>query len=207
VTKSVRNYTLFVALVLVCIGGAMGLKFAPAAFRLRDTVMRRREQAAIIRRPSPGALRDPRLAPAKSDRHGGLVNLAPLATVTASSIVSSSNAEPMGAGVADGTVDASEWVTSAEAQGAWIELRWDRPVSVAEVELHDRRSLLENILGGTLLFDDGSMIPVPALPPDGTPWSIHFPPKTVQWIRFRIDSAQGKNEGLAEIMVYGKQNP
>jgi hypothetical protein len=80
-------------------------------------------------------------------------------------------------------------------------------VSVAEVELYDRQSLLENILGGMLLFDDGSMIPVPALPPDGTPWGVHFPPKTAQWIRFRIDSAQGKNEGLAEIVVYGKQNP
>jgi hypothetical protein len=40
--------------------------------------------------------------------------------------------------------------------------------------------------------------------PDGTPWGIHFPTKTVQWIRFRIDSAQGKNEGLAEIMIYGE---
>jgi hypothetical protein len=202
VTRSVRNYTLFVALVLVCLGGAMGLKFAPAAFRLRDTVMRRSGQVAIIRHPSLGALRDPSFTPARSDRRGGLVNLAPLATVTASS-----SQEPTGAGVADGTVDASEWVTPAETQGAWIELRWDRPVSIAEIELYDRRSLLENILGGTLLFDDGSMLPVPALPPDGTPWSIHFPPKTVQWMRFRIDSAQGKNEGLAEIMVYGKQNP
>ena len=120
------------------------------------------------------------------------MNLGPLATVTASSIVSSSNAEPMGAGVADGTVDASEWVTSAEAQGAWIELRWDRPVSVAEVELHDRRSLLENILGGMLLFAGWHAL------------EYSLSPKNVQWIRFRIDSAQGKNEGLAEIMVYGE---
>ena len=34
-------------------------------------------------------------------------------------------------------------------------------MTVSEIELHDRPSFTENILAGTLLFDDGSAISVP----------------------------------------------
>jgi hypothetical protein len=129
-----------------------------------------------------------------------LANIAPLATVSVSSN-QEGNAESA-AGVADGTADAREWAAGV-VQDAWIRLTWDRPATIAEVELFDRRSMLENILQGALIFEDGSTIPVPALPPDGSPWTVRFSPKTVQWLIFRIESAKGNNAGLAEIMVYG----
>ncbi len=94
-----------------------------------------------------------------------------------------------------------------QTHDAWIKLTWNRPAVVSEIELYDRRSPHENILAGALVIEDGTVIPVPALPPDGTPWSTRFAPKAVQSIMFRLDSVEGKNAGLAEIMVYGTMNP
>jgi hypothetical protein len=157
-----------------------------------------RNVATVIRRPSvvTGAKQSIPPRPQAAPR-----NIAPLATVTVSS-VADSGGQP--AGVADGVVDSSEWVARGELQGAWIKLTWDRPAVVEQIDLYDRPSPLENVLGGTLIFDDGAMIPVPKLPPDGTPWHVKIPPKHVTWIMFRIDAAQGRTTGLAEIMVFGE---
>jgi hypothetical protein len=46
-------------------------------------------------------------------------------------------------------------VTQEEMAGSWIKLSWDRPASVTEVALCDRPNQLDNVLGGTLSFDDG----------------------------------------------------
>jgi hypothetical protein len=187
-TSGVRVLVVVIVAVLVSAALVVGIRFAPTARRV----------ATVIRRPSG-------LTPARQSipvsPQSGLRNIAPFATVTVSS------AEDSGAqsgGVADGVVDSSQWVAHGELQGAWIKLTWDRPAVVEQIDLYDRPSPIDTILGGTLIFDDGAMIPVPKLPPDGTPWHVKVSPKHVNWIMFRIDAAQGRTTGLAEIMVFGE---
>jgi LmbE family N-acetylglucosaminyl deacetylase len=134
-------------------------------------------------------------------------NLAITAEVTASSENSAASQGRLKAvdGVADGAWrdPTREWVSSNQLSGAWIQLAWPEPVSVAQVNLHDRPLAEENILAGTLLFSDGSSIAVGALPSDGKVLPVTFAPKTVTWMRFIVDQAQGTAAGLSEIQVLG----
>jgi len=182
-TSRTRVLAVGAAAALFSAALVIGLWFAPAA----------RHVAIVIRRPSP-------VTPVKQAVAAGPLNIAPFATVTVSS---AGDDRGQAAGVADGDVNASQWVTQDELQGAWIKLAWDRPAVVEQIDLYDRPGPAENILGGSLIFDDGAMIPVPKLPPDGAPWRTRFPPKHVHWVMFRIDAAQGRTTGLAEIMVFG----
>jgi hypothetical protein len=59
------------------------------------------------------------------------------------------------------------------------------------------------VLAGTLSFSDGTSIAVGALPPDGKLLPVTFAPKTVTWVRFTINQAQGTAAGLSEIQVLG----
>jgi len=99
-------------------------------------------------------------------------NLAITATVTASS----ENTAQGRLRAVDGFVDGAphdgtrEWVSANQLSGAWIQLDWAAPVSVAQVNLHDRPDGSENVLAGTLSFSDGTSIasarcrPTQALP-------------------------------------------
>ena len=187
-TRGVRLFVVVIVAALVSAAIVVGIRFVPAAGRA-VTVIRRPSVVTGAKQSIPGST----LA--------ALRNIAPFATVTVSS-AADSGGQP--AGVADGVVDSSEWVARGELQGAWIKLTWDHPALVEQIDLYDRPSPIENVLGGTLIFDDGAMIPVPKLPPDGTPWHVKIPPKHVTWIMFRIDAAQGRTTGLAEIMVFGE---
>jgi LmbE family N-acetylglucosaminyl deacetylase len=132
-------------------------------------------------------------------------NLALSAQVTASS----ENIGQSRLKAVDGLVDgahrdpAREWVSAGELAGAWIQLDWSAPASVSQVNLHDRPLGSENVLAGTLSFSDGTSIAVGALPADGKLLPVTFAPKTVTWVRFTIDQAQGGAAGLAEIQVLG----
>ena len=186
---TVRNYVWVVAVALVCIAGLLGLRFAPSVFRLGHA-------GVVIRHPD-------RVPVAKvGDRQRR--NIAPLATVTASSEDSARGQSAEG--VADGRPDTNEWTTAGEGAGAWITLSWDHPATVTEIDLYDRPSPLDNVLSGTLTFDDGSIIVVRALPAGGEPERVVFAPKTIRSVTFRIDQAQGRNVGLDEIMVIGTLN-
>ena len=94
-----------------------------------------------------------------------------------------------------------EWSTSGQNVGAWIQLKWAAVTPVKQVILYDRPNLDDQIVGGTLLFSDGSSIPVGALPNDGSPLSINFTTKNVSWVKFRVDQAVGWI-GLSEIEVF-----
>ncbi len=94
-------------------------------------------------------------------------------------------------------------MTRNELGGAWIQLTWPSAMRIAQVNLFDRPSTSENALAGTLFFSDGSSIAVGALPPAGHVQPVTFAPKTVTWVRFRIDQAAGTATGLAEIQVLG----
>jgi LmbE family N-acetylglucosaminyl deacetylase len=97
-----------------------------------------------------------------------------------------------------------EWATVAQLAGAWIRLAWASPMIISQVSLHDRVNPVDNVLGGRLLFSDGSVLAVGALPSDGAELSLTFPPKVVTWVEFRVDRAVGLNIGLAEMRVLGK---
>ncbi|MGD0777624.1 MAG: hypothetical protein ABSC05_32940 [Candidatus Solibacter sp.] len=188
-SNSVRNYVWLVAAALFCIAGVLAVRFAPSVLRLGRA-------GVIVRRPNPVPLTK------AADRQ--LRNIAPLATVTVSSADTARG--QTGEGVADGRPDASEWASAGENAGAWITLTWDRPATVSEIDLYDRPDPSENVLRGTLTFEDGSVIVVHALPASGAPERVVFAPKTVRSVTFRIDQAQGRNAGLDEIMVMGTLN-
>jgi hypothetical protein len=184
--------------MLVLVGVALGAAAVFIAYRLTQVVTVQRVGSVVIRRPGlrPAVATNAPKGPSPARRH----NLAPLATVSVSSIDANNQ---FGEGVADGIPDSRDWVSNGETTGAWIKLEWGEPVTVSEIELFDLPSLTENVLSGALVFDDGDTLPVPPLPPDGSPWRTVFPAKTVRSTMFRIDRAQGRSAGLAEIMVYG----
>ena len=84
----------------------------------------------------------------------------------------------------------------------WIQLDWKAPKTINRVVLYDRPGLDEHTAGGTLIFSDGSEIPVTQISNDGAPKTIQFEPKTVKWIRFRVMDGTGFNLGLSEIEVF-----
>jgi len=191
--KELPVYVILTGVAILGVALLAAMRFVSTA----DIWRRGNAQTIVIRRPNPAASQPP-------GSQEGMRNISPLATVTISSAEESPG---QAVGVADGVVDSREWVTRQEMGGAWIKLNWDRPALVSEIALYDRPDRSDNVLGGTLSFDDGSVIPVPALPPAGTPWRISFPPKTVHWVLFRIDRAEGRNTGLEEIMVFGALHP
>ena len=188
-SNPVRKSVWLVAAALVCIAGLFAWRFAPSALRWGRA-------GVIIRHPN-------KVSPTKAgDRLAR--NIAPLATVTVSSEDTSRG--QTGAGVADGQPDASEWSSAGEGAGAWITLTWDLPATVSEIDLYDRPDPVDNVLSGTLTFEDGSVIVVHALPAGGAPERVIFAPKAIHSVTFRIDQAQGRNAGLGEIMVIGTLN-
>ena len=201
--KEMRVYVAVAALPILCAIVFIAIKVVRGARVLQQAERNQSQRAMVIRHPNP-------TTPKSQDTGEAVHNIAPLAIVTVSSVEESAGSpgtqNPVGA-VADGAVDTKEWVTREQMGGAWIKLSWDRPARVTELALYDRPNRLENVLSGTLSFDDGSLIAVPALPPGGTPWHITIPPKIVHWVMFRIDRAEGKNTGLEKIMVFGTMNP
>jgi len=195
--KELRVYVVVAALAFICVVAFLAVKLVSSARMLDRAERGRNERVTVIRHPNP--------EPSKAPGRGAFVhNIAPLATVTVSSIDASD--ERVGGGVADGVVDTKGWVAREEMAGAWIKLSWDRPAMVTEVALYDRPNRVDNVLSGTLTFDDGTSFAVPALPSDGSPWHITISPKVVHWLMFRIDRAEGTSTGLEEIMVMGTQS-
>jgi LmbE family N-acetylglucosaminyl deacetylase len=137
-------------------------------------------------------------------------NLAATAQVTASSEDSAGGHAATRAvdGIIGGLPDSNdaanqEWVTLGQLAGAWIQLDWPSPVRVAQVNLYDRIDTTENVLSGALTFSDGTSVSVGALPRGGRVLPVTFPPRTVSWVRFTVNQAQGSATGLTEMQVLG----
>jgi hypothetical protein len=190
-TNSVRRYVFFVVVTLFCIGGLLAVEIVPATGKWRG----------LGRNPGGSVVRLPGNAPAHAARAGsghGFPNIAPLAEVTVSSY---DGASADAAGVADGVVDSRGWTGRSDGDGAWVALEWERPAIITEIDLYDAARGEET--SGTLIFDDGSMVPTGTLPTDGSPWRVRFPAKAARWVMFRVDSPQGTTAGLGEFMVFG----
>jgi hypothetical protein len=138
-------------------------------------------------------------------------NVAPLAQVTASSQNTTTKQQAVKAvdGVVVGNPIGSthEWATVHGRAGSWLQLDWRGPQSVNRVVLYDRPNLVDQVAGGTLTFSDGTTLPVPALPNNGSGQVISFPARTVTSLRFTVTSVGPKtqNIGLAEIEVESPQ--
>ncbi|GAA0616281.1 hypothetical protein HPO96_00420 [Kribbella sandramycini] len=139
-------------------------------------------------------------------RLGGVAlgnNLAPLATASGSSV---SQEHPMlaAANVADGIVGVhatGEWASNQELKPS-LTLTWPSPQTVGRVVLFDRANPVDRIRSGTLVFSDGSRVPVPELPNSGLAKDLTFAPRSTTSVRLEIADGAGSNVGLAEIQVY-----
>jgi hypothetical protein len=196
-TKSARGTVLFTVVALCFVAGFLAIELRATSFRWYLAEFRGLRGATVIRRPGSFVL-------ARTTANVGIQNIAPFATVTVSSVEGSGS--EFARGVADGVADLRVWVTDRQTAGAWIRLDWNTPATIYGVDLYDLPNLGDNVLSGTLTFDDGSTIRVESLPPGGSPRRIAFPAKTVRSVIFQIDQAQGLNAGLAEIMVLGTLN-
>lgn len=140
---------------------------------------------------------------------GATRNVASEASVTASSQNGADG--QLAAKVIDGVSDGypgdytREWATLGQRAGAWIELRWNAPVTISRVVLFDRPNLADFVTAGTLTFSDGSTVPVSALNNNGTAQEVVFMPRTVTSVRFTVVSASSstQNIGLSELQVFG----
>ncbi len=131
-------------------------------------------------------------------------NIAPLATITASTAFSTAYAPSK---VADGIIgiqDFGEWASRGETN-PWLLLTWPSTESINRVVIYDRDNAADNANGGTLTFSDGSSIPVTGIPNDGSAKEITFSPKNVTWVRFQVSGGAGPNVGLSEVEVYRYQ--
>ncbi|WHY78448.1 family 20 glycosylhydrolase [Neobacillus sp. WH10] len=124
------------------------------------------------------------------------LNLAPSATITASSEFNSNYAASK---VADGT---GEWASKGE-QNPWIQLNWTDSQTINEITFYDRPNLADWAPGGTLTFSDGSSLEVSGIPNNGSAFTVTFPRKTVTWVKFQVSGGSGPNVGLSEIEVLG----
>ena len=136
------------------------------------------------------------------------VNVAPAATVTASSqdTAAGQGAAKAVDGVAAGYPSAplNEWSSVKGKVGTWITLTWSTPQTLTSVVLYDRPNLVDQVTAGTLTFSDGSQVAVKALPNDGTGLTVTFSARTVTSVRFTATKVLSgtQNIGLAEFEAW-----
>ncbi len=138
----------------------------------------------------------------------GPYNIAPAAKVTASGY-KDENSRPEN--VTDGKIkiyNKHEWASNAvmpyweQLPFPWIKLEWQTAQKISKIILYDRPEIGSHIEGGDLIFSDGSKISVLEIPDNGEPKVVEFKEKTIKWVEFRANDAQGSYVGLSEFEVY-----
>lgn len=139
--------------------------------------------------------------------YAGPGSIANKARVTASSEIDKSSANH----VIDGVIRVNglgEWVSKSKVtfwgqiDYPWIQLDWDKPQTINQIVLYDRATEGSHTAGGTLLFSDGSRVPVFEIPNNGAPKIISFAERNIKWVRFEVTDGDGAGLGLSEIEVY-----
>lgn len=134
-------------------------------------------------------------------------NIAPDATVTASSVHPDYRAD----GLVDGAVDGfpgdirHEWASNGEANTAMVRLTWGEPHKIDRVWLFDRPNDLDQITSGLLVFSDGTTLATGALPDDAKRGlEVSFPPRKVTWLAYLVTATKAgtPNVGLSELAVF-----
>ena len=100
-----------------------------------------------------------------------------------------------------GDGEVSEWHTAASDSARWIKLTWDRPQRIRAVLLADRSHPGNNVNGHTLRFSDGSTVTGTWLPDRGQYREHLIRDKETTTLKVTIDSHDGSNPGLGEIVV------
>ncbi len=135
-------------------------------------------------------------------------NIAPQASIKVSGALDASHG---GECVIDGQIripDVGEWQSGSEmwfwgvTPFPWVELTWEREMSIERVLIYDRPTTDAHIASGVLIFDDGTRILVDQIPNDGSPREVTFSPRSTRTLRFEANDADGNNLGLSEIEVY-----
>ncbi len=107
----------------------------------------------------------------------------------------------------------AEWISASQTIGATATLSWPKTYSIASVVLYDRPSAANSITGGTLTFNDGTLLGTTtvnfgALANDGSATLITLSkPIVAKSVMMTVTSVTGSTTaaGLAEFQVYGTQ--
>lgn len=135
-------------------------------------------------------------------------NIAPAATITASSSLNNRSAA---VNIADGIIGVDgkgEWACEGVSTDwgyvrfPWIQLTWQTSQVINKIVLYDRASLKEHIAGGKLEFSDGSVVWVNELPNEGLGKAITFPDKKITWVKFVTTDGTGSDLGFSEVEVF-----
>lgn len=138
----------------------------------------------------------------------GTDNIAPYATVTASSTL---NSQFKPDNIKDGIIGVAnkgEWACEGDTTDwgyvrfPWIQLDWSQSQAIDKILLFDRPALNNHIASGRLIFSDGSIVWVDEIPNDGTAKLVKFDTKNVTSVRFETTDGTGKDIGFSEIEVY-----
>ena len=142
----------------------------------------------------------------KENGYQNLKNLSPLAQVTASSEFNEKYAATNATdnSLFDGR-GSLEWAsrTSGDPKPS-LTLNWDKNIVIDKIILYDRPDPNTNILSATLSFSNGTNLGVSALPYWGNPKVIDLDHKVTNSLTFSVETLQGNNVGLKEIMVIGE---
>ncbi len=95
--------------------------------------------------------------------------------------------------------DTGEWRSDGESN-PWIELTWDEPAVVDQVNLYDIVGASSHITDGEIAFSDGSKVSTGELPDNGEKKSISFSPREISSLKLSVKEGGGEI-GLAEIEV------
>ncbi|RLD22442.1 MAG: glycoside hydrolase family 92 protein, partial [Bacteroidetes bacterium] len=135
-------------------------------------------------------------------------NIAPQATVSASTTLDSRHSPASATDGLIGIHDKGEWACEGQTimwgyiRYPWIQLDWDSSQSIDKIILYDRPNLEEHTAGGTLFFSDGSQVAVNSIPNNGRAKVISFEAREVEWVRFLVTDGVGSKLGLSEFEVY-----
>ena len=98
--------------------------------------------------------------------------------------------------------DFSALVNTGVRYAPKITVELPEPVEMDRLWLYDAPSPEDNILGGELVFDDGTRISFGALNPGGDATVIRFPERTVSSFTLYLTQTEGAAPGLTEIEAY-----
>jgi LmbE family N-acetylglucosaminyl deacetylase len=138
-------------------------------------------------------------------------NVAASATVTASS--QNSKDGQTAVKTVDGVVDGfpgdftHEWATAGGKAGSYLNLAFPSPVLLNRVVLYDRPNTDDQITDATLIFSDGTTVPVPPLANTGQATTIDFTARSTTSLRLSISAVSDTtvNVGLAELQAYAPE--
>lgn len=85
-----------------------------------------------------------------------------------------------------------------------LTLNWDKNIIIDKIILYDRASPKTNILSSTLTFSNGTSLAVSTLPFWGNAKVIDLDNLVTKNVTFSVETLQGSNVGLKEIMVIGE---